>query len=112
MLTSKIFYNFRRNEVLRFHEEFHRLAAQRKNVNPSKLILRPTAQYRKGRAGERVQVQKLQLEAMIQDASSPRHHLDPNDETTSRVSIIEVFDSAKQDMQRSLDLTPAVYLDD
>src|ERR1700733_11367021 len=105
-LTSKIFHNFRRNEVLRFHEEFHRKAAQRKNVDPSKLVLCPAPRYQKRRAGERVQMHKLQLEAMIQDASSPRHQLDPNDETTSRVSIIEVFDNAKQDMQRSLDRTP------
>jgi len=91
----------------------HKLAAgakERKITDPSKVILSAIPRYEA--AGKHVKLREIVDEAQNHDAYLPKQEWDQSDESTARISIVEVMDNARQDRRRELDRTPAVYLDD
>jgi hypothetical protein len=91
----------------------HKLAAgakERKITDPSKIILSAIPRYEA--AGKHVRLREIVDEAQNHDAYLPKQEWDQSDESTARISIVEVMDNARQDRRRELDRTPAVYLDD
>ena len=91
----------------------HKLAAKAKELkitDPSKVILSAIPRYDSG--GKHVKLRKIINEAENNAAAVPKHEWDQGEEGTTRISIVEVMDEARQHRRRELDRTPAVYLDD
>lgn len=102
----------RRTQVLEHREKIAAEAAERKITDPSKVIVSAIPTWKTAGSKERVEPQKLVEEAAGHDTTAPKQNWDQGDETTTRISIVEVFENAKKERRRDLDRTPAVYLDD
>jgi len=101
-----------RTQVLEHREKIAAEAAERKITDPSKVIVSAIPTWKTAGSKERVQLQKLIDEAADHDTTAPKQTWDEGDETTTRISIVEVLENARKDRRRDLDRAPAVYLDD
>lgn len=109
-LTTRI--SLRRTQALEHRERLAAEAAERKITDPSKVIVGAIPTCKVSGSKERVELKKLVDEAAGHDTSAPKQAWDQGDETTTRISIVKVFENARKDRRRDLDRTPAVYLDD
>lgn len=104
--------SFRRAEVLDHREKLVAKAAERNITDPSKIVLSAIPRYETAGRGGRIELERLINEAASHDNVAQKQEWDQGDETTTRMSIVEVLRNARQDRRRELDRTPAVYLDD
>jgi len=99
-----------RAEVLENRDKLAAQAKERNITDPSKVVLSAIPSYVK--TGGHDEKQKILAAAESVDAFVPKQEWDQGDESTVRISIVEVLNNARQDRRRELDRTPAVYLDD
>jgi hypothetical protein len=104
--------SLRRAEVLDHREKLAAKAAERNITDPSKIVLSAIPRYETAGSGGRAELQKLLDEAENHNTLTPKQEWDQEDESATRISIVEVFRNARQDRRRDLDRTPAEYLDD
>jgi hypothetical protein len=109
-LDSNSSGSFRRDEVLATRHKLAAKAKELKITDPSKVILSAIPRYDSG--GKHVKLRKIINEAENNATAVPKHEWDQGEEGTTRISIVEVMDKARQQRRRELDRTPAVYLDD
>lgn len=94
--------------MLEHREQLVKKAAERKINDPNKIILTAIPSYSTN--GPRGTLPPILQELVDKDET--RDSIDQGDETSTRITIADVYTNARRDRQNHLDRIPAVFLDD